>query len=103
MKRNALAVVARSRRAPTMKHRLAGRGGSRNDYADALAELQDADGLEMGYIDSDLLGELCPIGCKHRDDSCKIGGKPEVPVYCMKCAMPKNHGPTSQLCCCDGL
>lgn len=83
MKRSAEAVSARQRVAPEMKHRNSPRGGARNLRADTLAELQDADGLEMNYQDSDTLTECCPVGCKHNSLECKI---PSPVVFCETCS-----------------
>ncbi len=87
-KRSGEAMAALGRRAPVMRHRLAGRGGSRNDQADLYAELQDADGLEMGYRDSDSLGECCPIGCKHDH-----GSTCNIPCSCGECLLARMNRP----------
>lgn len=58
-RRSGEAQAALGRKAGPMRHRLAPRGGAKNDQADLLAE-------------------VCPDGCTHRDESDCLYPLPET-------------------------
>lgn len=71
-RRSGEAMAALGRRAPVMRHRLAGRGGARNEQADLMEQALDEHGLDQPYQDSATLVEACPPGCDHMGDYCSI-------------------------------
>lgn len=56
-RRSAIAAAALGRKASTMKHRNAGRGGSSNEYRDLMDVLMDEHDLIQPYEDSDTFEE----------------------------------------------
>lgn len=82
-RRSGEAQAALGRRAPVMKHRLAGRGGSRNEQMDLMEEALQEHGLQQPFQDSATLVEDCGPGCTHRDEaSCALPSTGFNPTEC---------------------
>lgn len=85
-RRSGEAQAALGRRAPVMRHRLAGRGGTRNRQLDLLTEALDEHGLDQPYQDSDTLVEACPDGCTHTTEAdCNVPTPDFEECDCWEC------------------